>query len=91
MDQRDQRSGDLYFYRSARPSPRHRRAVAMYLVERLGSSSVVARIESIGLVPRALSDAEVAVQGLRRGLVLVGPWDSTTSRRHTRIRVRTRD
>ena len=90
MDRDDERPGELYFYRSARPSPGHRRSVAVYLVERVGSSSVVAKIESLGLVPRALSDAELAVQGLRRGLVVVGPWDPTSSRRHTRVRVRVR-
>ena len=43
----------------------------MYLVERLGSSSVVARLESLGLVPRALSDPAAAVPGRRCGPVSV--------------------
>ena len=63
----------------------------MYLVERVASSDVVVRIESLGLVPRALSEPELVMQGLRRGLEMVGPWNSTSSHHHTRIRLRLRE
>ncbi len=62
--------------------------VCVYLVVRCHGSSVVARIEPLGLVPAWVGDHEIALRGLRRNLVSVGPWRRTRSAHHARVAVR---
>jgi hypothetical protein len=77
-----------YFYRSARASTRRDSMVSVYLVERCYGSSVVARIEPLGLVHAKIGEHEIALRALRRNLVSVGPWRVTRSARHARVAVR---
>ena len=42
---------EQYFYRSVTTSSRHRNRVSAYFVQRVRGSTVVARIEPLGLVP----------------------------------------
>ena len=79
---------DRYFYRSFNVSRINRRSVSAYLVERIANSTVVARIEPLGLMPMALCEQELTILGLRRNLVVAGNWSLTTSRHHARVRVR---
>ncbi|MGD1014137.1 MAG: hypothetical protein ABR963_07095 [Acidimicrobiales bacterium] len=83
----DPQPAERYFYRSARVSHRDS-MVSIYLVERCHGSPVVARIEAMGLVHSRIGDHEIALRGLRRNLVSVGPWRATRSARHTRVAVR---
>jgi hypothetical protein len=78
---------EQYFYRSLTTSSRHRSRVSAYFVQRLRGSSVVARIEPLGLVPSSIGDEQLAIQRLRRNLVVAGTWQATTSGRHSRLRV----
>jgi len=77
-----------YFYRSFSASRANRRSVSAYLVERVANSTVVARIEPLGLMPMALCEQELTLAGLRRRLVVSGAWTLTSSRHHARVRVR---
>src|SRR5664280_575068 len=79
---------DRYFYRSFNASRVNRRSVSAYLVERIANSTVVARIEPLGLMPTVLCEQELTIVGLRRNLVVAGPWSLTRSRHHARVRVR---
>jgi len=83
----DSRPFELYFYRSTSASPRHRNRVSAYLVQRFADSTVVARIEPLGLVHRAIGEEELALQRVRRNLVVSSPWVQTPSRHHARMRV----
>jgi hypothetical protein len=78
---------ERYFYRSATSSSRHRRRVSAYLVEYQRGSTVVARIEPLGLVHETLGEHDLVLQGLRRNLVLTGRWSRTSSQHHARVRV----
>jgi hypothetical protein len=78
---------ERYFYRSAMTSSRHRNRVSAYFVERRRGSIVVARIEPLGLVPTSIGDEQLAIQRLRRNLVVAGAWQETPSGRHVRLRV----
>jgi hypothetical protein len=78
---------EQYFYRSAAASTRHRNRVSAYFVERHRGSKVVARIEPLGLVPTSIGDEQLAIQRLRRNLVVAGSWHETPSGRHLRLRV----
>jgi hypothetical protein len=81
-------SAERYFYRSARVNAQRDSMVSLYLVERCHGSPVVARIEPLGLVHSRIGDHEIALYGLRRNLVSVGPWRATHSARHARVAVR---
>src|SRR5579863_5077570 len=76
-----------YFYRSTTSSSRHRNRVSAYFVQRLRGTNVVARIEPLGLVPSSIGDEQLAIQRLRRNLVVAGTWHETPSGRHSRLRV----
>jgi len=76
-----------YFYRSSSTSNRHRNRVSAYYVLRVRGSKVVARIEPLGLVPASIGDEQLAIQRLRRNLVVAGTWQETPSGRHSRQRV----
>jgi hypothetical protein len=76
-----------YIYRSVATSSSHRRSVSAYLVQRVAEGGVV-RIESLGLVPVAVAQSELALRGLQRRVVIAGSWRATASRRHERVRVR---
>jgi hypothetical protein len=78
---------EQYIYRSAASSSRHRDRVSAYLVEYQRGSTVVARIEPLGLVHEALGVHDLVLQGLRRNLVLRGRWSPTSSQHHARVRV----
>ncbi|MGB8196281.1 MAG: hypothetical protein WCF25_04660 [Acidimicrobiales bacterium] len=78
---------ERYFYRSASTSTRHRNRVSAYFVERHRGSKVVARIEPLGLVPTSIGDEQLAIQRLRRNLVVAGAWHQTPSGHHVRQRV----
>jgi hypothetical protein len=78
---------ERYFYRSAAASTRHRHRVSAYLVEYQRGSTVLARIEPLGLVHEALGEHDLVLQGLRRNLVLSGRWHQTSSQHHARVRV----
>jgi hypothetical protein len=78
---------EQFFYRSSSTSTRHRNRVSAYLVQRLRGSKVVARIEPLGLVPLSIGDEQLAIQRLRRNLVVAGAWHATPSGRHSRQRV----
>jgi len=78
---------ERYFYRSAAASSRHRHRVSVYLVEYQRGSTVVARIEPMGLLHESLGEHDLVLQGLRRNLVLTGPWHATSSQHHARVRV----
>jgi hypothetical protein len=77
----------LYCYRREVAGARRRSAVSVYLVERR-SGVVVARIESLGVVPRAAPESLLVALGRRRGLGILGAWRPTRSGRHRRTRVR---
>ena len=68
-------------------SSRHRNRVSAYFVERRRGSTVVARIEPVGLVPTSIGDEQLAIQRLRRNLVVAGVWQETPSGHHVRLRV----
>ena len=70
-----------YFYRSTATSNRHRNRVSAYFVQRMRGSNVVARIEPLGLVPTSIGDEQLAIQRLRRNLVVAGTWQATASGR----------
>src|SRR5271170_3254477 len=78
---------EVYIYRSTGTSNRHRNRVSAYFVQRLRDSNVVARIEPLGLVPTSIGDEQLAIQRLRRNLVVAGTWQATPSGRHSRMRV----
>jgi hypothetical protein len=78
---------EQYFYRSTGKSNRHRSRVSAYFVQRVRASKVVARIEPLGLVPESIGDEQLAIQRLRRNLVVVGSWQATPSGLHARMRV----
>jgi hypothetical protein len=80
-------SVDEFFYRTSTTSNRHRNRVSAYYVQRLRGSKVVARIEPLGLIPSSIGDEQLAIQRLRRSLVIAGSWQATPSGRHTRQRV----
>jgi hypothetical protein len=84
----DRAPAERYFYRSARRSLERGAMVSVYLVERCYGSTVVARIEPLGLVDARSGEHQIALRGLRRNLVSVGPWRTTHSARHARVRVR---
>jgi len=65
-------------------SPQSRDA---YYVQRVRGSKVTARIEALGLVPASIGDEQLAIQRLRRSLVVVGAWQVTPSGHHSRLRV----
>ena len=50
-------------------------------------SKVVARVEPLGLVPSSIGDEQLAIQRLRRNLVVAGTWQNTPSGLHSRMRV----
>ncbi|HEY5091917.1 MAG TPA: hypothetical protein VII60_01520 [Acidimicrobiales bacterium] len=83
----DEGRAEQYFYRSLTTSSRHRGRVSAYFVQRFNGSKVVARIEPLGLVHATIGDEQLAIQRLRRHLVIAGTWQSTPSQRHARIRV----
>ena len=83
----DSRPMELYFYRAMSASPQHRNRVSAYLVERFTDSTVVARIEPLGLVHSVIGEQELALQRVRRNLVVSSPWERTPSRHHARMRV----
>jgi hypothetical protein len=84
----DENRGSVqYLYRSSTTSTRHRNRVSAYLVLRFCDSNVVARIEPLGLVHISIGEQELAIQRLRRDLVVAGSWQATPSRRHARLRV----
>jgi hypothetical protein len=83
----DEGRAEQYFYRSLNSSSRHRGRVSAYFVQRFDGSKVVARIEPLGLVHATIGDEQLAIQRLRRNLVIVGTWQSTPSQRHARVRV----
>ncbi len=87
MSTSDESEIEQYFYRSVSTSSRHRNRVSTYLVQRFEGSKVVARIESLGLVHTSIGEEQLAIQRLRRNLVIAGSWQPTTSRHHARIRV----
>jgi hypothetical protein len=76
-----------FFYRSTAVSSRHRNRVSAYFVQRTRGSKVVARVEPLGLVPSSIGDEQLAIQRLRRNLVVAGTWQETPSGRHSRLRV----
>ena len=76
-----------YFYRSMTPSSRHRNRVSAYFVEHFSDSNVVARIEPLGLVHAVIGEHDLALERLRRDLVVAGSWQSTPGRHHARQRV----
>lgn len=78
---------EQYFYRSTSASSAHRKRVSAYFVQRVVGSTVVARIESLGLVHPSIGEEQLAIQRLRRNLVVAGTWQPTASRHHARIRV----
>jgi hypothetical protein len=78
---------EQYFYRASTTSNRHRTRVSAYFVQRLRGSNVVARIEPLGLVPTSIGDEQLAIQRLRRNLVVDGTWRATPSGHHVRQRV----
>lgn len=78
---------EQYFYRSVTTSSRHRNRVSAYYVQRVRGSTVVARIEPLGLVPTSVGDEQLAIQRLRRNLVVAGTWQVTPSGHHSRMRV----
>jgi hypothetical protein len=78
---------EQFFYRSSTTSNRHRNRVSAYYVQRIRGSKVVARIEPLGLVPASIGDEQLAIQRLRRNLVIAGSWQETLSGRHSRQRV----
>ena len=78
---------EQFFYRSSRTSNRHRNRVGAYYVQRIRGSKVVARIEALGLVPSSIGDEQLAIQRLRRNLVVAGSWQKTPSGHHLRQRV----
>jgi hypothetical protein len=78
---------EQFFYRSSTASNRHRNRVSAYYVQRVRGSKVVARIEALGLVPASIGDEQLAIQRLRRNLVVAGTWQATPSGRHSRQRV----
>jgi hypothetical protein len=78
---------EQYFYRATSTSTRHRNRVGAYFVQRLRGSNVVARIEPLGLVPTSIGDEQLAIQRLRRNLVVAGTWQETPSGHHSRLRV----
>src|ERR1700691_981658 len=78
---------EAYFYRSTSTSNRHRNRVSAYFVQRMRGSNVVARIEPLGLVPTSIGDEQLAIQRLRRNLVVAGTWQATPSGLHSRMRV----
>jgi hypothetical protein len=80
---------EQFFYRSSSTSNRHRNRVSAYYVLRIRGSKVVARIEPLGLVPVSIGDEQLAIQRLRRNLVVAGAWQETPSGRHSRQRVTT--
>jgi hypothetical protein len=87
MPSSDESEIEEYFYRSTATSSRHRNRVSAYFVQRLRSSNVVARIEPLGLVPASIGDEQLAIQRLRRNLVVAGTWQATPSGHHSRLRV----
>ena len=62
--------------------------MSAYLVERIGHSTVVARIESLGAVRASISEPELRLIVLRRHLVISGSWRDSASRRYAHARVR---
>ncbi len=87
MEPEGKRGPVQYLYRTVMPSPRHRNRVSAYLVQRFSDSNVVARIEPLGLVHTSIGEQALAIQRLRRDLVVAGGWQTTPSRRHARMRV----
>jgi hypothetical protein len=87
MTSNDEGRVEQFFYRSLTSSNRHRGRVSAYFVQRFNGSKVVARIEPLGLVHATIGDEQLAIQRLRRNLVIAGTWQSTPSQRHARIRV----
>ena len=78
---------EQYFYRSTAKSSRHRNRLSAYFVQRLRGSNVVARIEPLGLVPESIGDEQLAIQRLRRNLVVAGTWEVIPSGLYARLRV----
>jgi hypothetical protein len=78
---------EQFFYRSSTASNRHRNRVSAYYVQRVRGSTVVARIEPLGLVPVSIGDEQLAIQRLRRNLAVAGAWHETPSGHHSRQRV----
>jgi hypothetical protein len=87
MTSNDEGRVEQFLYRSLSSSNRHRGRVSAYFVQRFNGSKVVARIEPLGLVHATIGDEQLAIQRLRRNLVIAGTWQSTPSQRHARIRV----
>jgi hypothetical protein len=83
----DESAIEQFFYRSVSSSNRHRNRVSAYFVQRFEGSTVVARIESLGLVHTTIGEEQLAIQRLRRNLVVAGTWQPTASRHHARLRV----
>ncbi len=78
MDQPD-RVIAHFVYRSI-PSPRSH-GVSIMLVARLHGSNVVARVNPLG------RGAKERPAGESRGLDVLGPWTTTSSRRYAKARV----
>lgn len=73
-----------YVYRS--DLKKVRRRSSLYLVAQLEGSNVVARIEALES-PSQKREAATTRTGDAEGVRLLGPWRTTTSRRHSRARV----
>lgn len=67
---------------------RRRRNLSAYLVRRVRVGPVVARIEPLGDVRTAATEAELLALGLQRRVWIAGPWRATASGRHALVRVR---
>jgi hypothetical protein len=91
MSMTDDPAVEEFFYRSSSTSNRHRNRVSAYYVQRIRGSKVIARIEALGLVPLSIGDEQLAIQRLRRNLVVAGTWRATPSGRHSRQRVASAD
>lgn len=65
-----------------------RGALSAYLVSHVGSGTVVARIEPLGVVRTVATEAELLALGLQRRLWISGRWRATRSGHYARVRVR---
>ncbi|HVB51107.1 MAG TPA: hypothetical protein VND89_05140 [Acidimicrobiales bacterium] len=80
MDYANELVATHYVYRSLATSPSRRQRPSLYLVERVEGSTVVARIPSL---PNTDARNGVRASALR----VAGPWQHTSSRHHSRVRV----
>ncbi len=78
------RPDELYCYRNVGS----RGSFSAYLVSLVGSGTVVARIEPLGVVRTVATEAELLALGLKRRVWISGRWRATRSGHHARVRVR---